>query len=115
METETLGMMVFFCITGMLCVGLSLPMIYRRVKPNGWYGFRTPKTLRDEGVWYAANAYMGRLLLVWGAAISVVSVLLYLSPTLRADLALYNEAAAAVMLGGLAVIIVLGLRTLRTL
>lgn len=58
---------IVFLYLGLLIVGLSVPMILRCVTPDPWYGFRTPKTLADEGVWYAANAYSGRLLLMLGA------------------------------------------------
>jgi len=40
----------------------------RRVRPNAWYGLRTPATLRDERVWYEANAHGGRDFVILGAA-----------------------------------------------
>lgn len=115
MNTFTFGFMLFFNLVGLLNIGLALPLIACRVKPNGWYGFRTPKTLKDERVWYAANAYVGRLLLGWGVTVMGAAILLYLVPGLRADLALYNGAVAGVVLGGLGLVVVLGLRHLQTL
>lgn len=50
----------------MLCVvfiGISIPLIQKRVPPNRWYGFRTSKTLRSAEIWYPANAYGAKLLL----------------------------------------------------
>jgi hypothetical protein len=29
---------------------LSIPMVLQKVKPNRWYGFRTPKTLSNEKI-----------------------------------------------------------------
>ena len=43
---------------------VAIPLALRKVRPNVVYGFRTRATLADEGVWYEANAYFGRLLIV---------------------------------------------------
>lgn len=51
----------------MLClvfIGISIPLIQKRIPPNRWYGFRTPKTFRSPEIWYPANAYGGKLLLI---------------------------------------------------
>lgn len=44
---------------GILFIVLSVPVILKMVKPNPWHGFRTPKTLSNEGVWYRANYVFG--------------------------------------------------------
>lgn len=41
--------------TALVFIGLSVPLIRRRVRPNRLYGFRTPSTLRDETLWYEVN------------------------------------------------------------
>ena len=53
---------VMYLLLGLLLVGVSVPLIQRRVRPNPWYGFRTPKTLESETVWYDANEFSGRML-----------------------------------------------------
>ncbi len=67
---------LLYLISGLLLMGVSIPMIQRRIKPNPWYGFRTPKTLSDERIWYAANEYSGKTLFVAGAITSLASVAL---------------------------------------
>ena len=62
---------------GILMIILAVPMILQRVKPNIWYGFRTWKTLSDERVWYSANQYAGRALLLAGSVIVVGAMVLY--------------------------------------
>ena len=62
---------------GALMIVLAVPMILKKVKPNVWYGFRTRKTLSDERVWYAANQYAGKALLLAGGVIVVGAVVLY--------------------------------------
>ncbi len=54
---------------------LSIPMILGKVPPNGAYGFRTPKTLSSDEVWYPANRAAGWFML----AASVISICLNLA------------------------------------
>jgi len=42
-------------LTGLVLIAVSIPLIFGKIKPNRWYGFRTPTTLSDEQIWYAAN------------------------------------------------------------
>jgi hypothetical protein len=114
MDTPTFGFLIFFVLAGLTSAGLAIPMILGKLKPNGMYGFRTPKTLSSDDVWYKSNAYMGRLLLGWGLAVSAGSVILYLVPALRQDLAAYNLSVTGIVLGGLALIFALGVRYSHT-
>src|SRR5215470_4302807 len=64
-----------YFILGLIYIGISLPLYFKRIKPNGLYGFRTSKTLSDPDIWYRANHVAGFDLAVAGAAIALVSVL----------------------------------------
>ena len=109
----TLGFMCLFVFTGLLMIGLSIPMIRRRVKPNYLYGFRTPKTLSDERIWYEANAYCGRLLLRLG--IVYVIAALVLCPVFGEHFVAYNVTCAVIVMSGLLIVILLSFRRLRSL
>ena len=67
---------VLFLVEGLLMMLLARPMIKRRIKPNRFYGFRTPKTLSSPAVWYPANEFSGRRLFSAGAVITLFSLLL---------------------------------------
>ncbi|HJZ80629.1 MAG TPA: SdpI family protein [Pyrinomonadaceae bacterium] len=54
----------FYAGMALLLIFLSVPMILEQVPPNRWYGFRTPRTLSDPGVWYPANRIAGQYLTV---------------------------------------------------
>jgi len=56
---------------------VALPLIFRKIPRNHAYGFRTPGTLRDDGVWYEANAHGGRGLVVAALAGALLELLLY--------------------------------------
>jgi uncharacterized membrane protein len=77
-------LMVVFSSTALLLIGLSVPLILRRVKPNYLYGLRVPSTFADEFVWYEANARSGRDLF----ALGFVGLVLALSPIVDREMPL---------------------------
>jgi uncharacterized membrane protein len=68
------GLVTVFVID-FLFVGLSIPLILRKVPRNVVYGFRICATLADDFVWYEANAYFGRGLVI-SSFISAAAVLI---------------------------------------
>lgn len=70
-----------FILVAVLYVGLALPLMRRRVRPNYFYGLRVPATLADESVWYEANARSGRDLLAIGIIIGVAAIAGLVLPT----------------------------------
>jgi uncharacterized membrane protein len=65
-------------VPGLLLMFLSGPLIMGRVPRNGWYGFRVPKTLSSDEIWYPANRYAGYQLLHAGRFIVLGSLALML-------------------------------------
>jgi len=57
---------------GPVLILFSLPLIFRWVPPNRYFGLRIPSTLKSRSVWYDANALNGRHLFI----LSVVQVCL---------------------------------------
>ncbi len=78
-------LLVIYLGVSILMMLLSIPMIQKRIKPNRWYGFRTRKTLSSPDIWYPANAYAGKILLVQSAVIFVAALLLYVVPNMSED------------------------------
>jgi uncharacterized membrane protein len=109
----TLGFLLLFVFVSLLMVGLAVPVIRRRVKPNYLYGFRTPKTLGDERIWYEANAYAGRLLLRLGIALTLAAIGLYFA--IGANFVVYNVVFGLLTLSGLLIVTLLSFRYLRSL
>jgi uncharacterized membrane protein len=54
---------------------ISIPLILRKVPRNWVYGVRTPATLKSDEIWYPANEYGGKALLV-SSVISAIGVLI---------------------------------------
>lgn len=62
---------------GMFLIAISLPMMYDKVPPNGFYGFRTPRTMSDPNPWYPANRVAGRNLALAGLIVSTTALVLF--------------------------------------
>ena|SRR5688572_19390821 len=91
-------MMLFpglFSAVGLLLIGLAVPLIRRRVKPNRLYGIRVNATFADDWVWYEANACGGRDLAILGAVQLVIAVSLRLLPINEMNYVLFNVAVLA--------------------
>lgn len=63
-----------FALIGLVFVGLSIPLIQRRIPPNHFYGFRTPKTLANPTIWYEVNHVAGNDFFIAGALIAASSL-----------------------------------------
>lgn len=84
--------------------GLGVPLTLGKVPPNGTYGFRTQKTMRDSQTWYRANAFGGKALMVCGSAIALLSLLLLLMRALGVADAVLNKLFVPFELGPIAVL-----------
>jgi uncharacterized membrane protein len=67
---------LLFALTGILFIGLGIPLMLNVVPPNRFYGFRTPRTLRDPKIWYAVNRIQGNDLFLAGALVTISSVIM---------------------------------------
>lgn len=66
---------LWFAASGLLVIAFGVPLMLRRVPPNGFYGLRVPATFKDEQVWYDANAASGRDLVLFGIAMMVTALI----------------------------------------
>ena len=89
---------------GLLIIGLGIPLVLEKIKPNMWYGFRTKKTLSDEKIWYPANKYAGKVMILTGIFIGIVSAAILLLITLKPDLVSWSQDVHVIV--GLAVSLV---------
>jgi uncharacterized membrane protein len=65
-------------VSGVVLIGLGIPLVRGRVRRNIVYGYRTRRTMSDDRIWYPVNMMLG-LWLVWaGALAAVIGVLLLL-------------------------------------
>lgn len=100
------AMVVFFVLAGCFLIGLSIPLIRGRVKPNGWYGFRITLTLNNPEIWYPVNRFAGWWLL--GYAIVLVIAALWLPGLPGMTLDGYGIWMATIALAGITLVFVTG-------
>lgn len=106
-------MLVMYLVISVLMMVLAVPLIQKRVRPNWFYGFRTPKTLSSPDIWYPANVYAGKVLFATGLLLFFAALIFYFIPGMSEDG--YGIAVALVMLVLLLPGMVLMLRYLRKL
>ncbi len=106
-------LLILYLVSGTLLTALSIPLILRRIPPNGLYGFRAPATLSNPDLWYKVNTYAGKRLLAVGLATVVAAAALYAIPGLTVDA--YALDCAGVTLGLLAIGLVQSFLYLRSL
>ena len=78
-------MTVVLLLVPAMMVGIGV--LFRKRPPkkiNGWYGYRTSRSMASQAAWDFAHRACGRLWLRWGIAMAVISPLLML-PLLGAD------------------------------
>jgi uncharacterized membrane protein len=100
---DKLLLLVMYLVMGLLLIGLSIPLMQNRIKPNGLYGFRIPKTMNNPEIWYAVNHHYSYRLLWAGASCVLAALILYAVPNLSLD------AYALSVLGVFAIVFLAGL------
>lgn len=71
-------MIVCFLIFGLVFILTLIPLRLGRIPPNSFYGIRIPKAFESRELWYKVNAAGAGIMIVYGAAMLVVSVVLFL-------------------------------------
>lgn len=63
---DSLAAIIGNLIAGLAGIALSIPMLFDKVPRNRLYGFRTKLTLSSDEVWYPANRFAAKGLILWG-------------------------------------------------
>ena len=104
---------ILYILTGLLLIGLAIPLMLGKIKPNHWYGFRIRLTLDNPDIWYPVNAWAGRWLLVIGLATIIATLAGLLLP--KAALPGYTLLIALFLMVSISLLLVFGVRYARSL
>ncbi len=85
-----------FGVVGMLWIGLGIPLVRGKVRPNPWYGVRVRATLEDERLWYPVNRLCGFGMAIVGLLMVVTSVFLAAFPV-RQDISVVIQLSIMVV------------------
>ena len=79
-------------LVGFLLLGILKPLVQRKIGRNGFYGFRTPRTLASDKAWYAVNhgaakagGYMAIGMIIFGIVVALLSIVAALLPSTISD------------------------------
>jgi hypothetical protein len=67
--------------SGLLFIGISIPLVKRKIKMNSLYGFRMEKSFKSEENWYNINAYGGKELMVWSVPVILLGIICFFIPS----------------------------------
>ena len=70
---------IMYMIISVIVVLVGIPLAIKKVPPNLILGFRTPKTLMNDELWYEVNYYTGIELIGTGIFMAIVSYWTYTS------------------------------------
>ena len=72
-----LQLLLIFEASAIITIIAGLPLKRRKIKPNWFYGFRTPATLKDEALWFDVNEKAGKDMLVLGNVLAVLAAAMF--------------------------------------
>jgi len=104
---------IAYAVIGLLLIGLAIPLILGKVRPNAWYGFRIRLTLDNPDIWYPVNARAGRQLCAAGVVVLTVALAALLVP--EHLFPWYSLALAVALIAGVSLMLVSGIRYARQL
>lgn len=67
-------LIMIYIIVGVLEIILGLPLLFEKIIPNWFYGFRLPKTMSNKEIWYKTNRYVGRDFIVAGIIVIIAAL-----------------------------------------
>lgn len=80
-----LTLTLLYIAAGILLILLAIPLYLKKIKPNPWYGFRTPKTMSNPELWYLVNKFGAIWMMVSGAVTVLFSIIFSPIPGLSLD------------------------------
>jgi uncharacterized membrane protein len=93
---------IIHVIVGLIIIGVSLPLVKRKIKRNQWYGIRIPEAFKSEERWLEINQFGGRLMMRLGFVIAITAGGCLTLP--KKYWAIYGLSEVAVILVGLGVV-----------
>ena len=67
-------------LTSLILIAVSIPLVFRKVGLNRWYGFRFSKSYESDELWYKINIYGGRQMIIWSIPLWLLGIGLLFIP-----------------------------------
>lgn len=62
-------------VSGLLFVGLSIPLLKGKIKMNAAYGVRFPSSYQSDEAWYNINKYGAKQLIIWSIPLFITAII----------------------------------------
>ena len=69
------GASTYYFIAGLALFVVGVPLLRGWIPRNRLAGFRVPKTLSSDSIWYEANRVAGRNLMIAGAVVMAATII----------------------------------------
>jgi uncharacterized membrane protein len=97
-------LLIVYVAGGLILALVSLPLIFGKIKPNFFYGFRLPATLEDPDLWYPVNQFAAKRLLIASLVMIAAAIGLYYWPGISVDA--YAYAFLGIFLAMITIVII---------
>lgn len=67
-------------ISGLIIIGISIPLVMRKIKMNYWYGIRIKESFVSEENWYKINSYGGNQMITWSIPLIAAGIICLFIP-----------------------------------
>jgi uncharacterized membrane protein len=75
MDSAALISAISWILTGLICIGLAIPLRLGRIRRNAFYGVRFPQSYKSDEAWFAINRYGGMQLIFWSVPMMLAGVI----------------------------------------
>jgi hypothetical protein len=74
MDPVAITVGISWTLAGLVCIGISIPLIRGRVRMNELYGVRFRQSFQSDEAWFAINRFGGKRLAIWSVPLIVVGL-----------------------------------------
>ena len=61
-------------VAGVLSIGLSIPLLHGKVRPNALYGVRFSESFQSDDAWFTINRYGAKRFILWALPMIAVGI-----------------------------------------
>ncbi|WP_078544622.1 SdpI family protein [Litchfieldia alkalitelluris] len=78
-----ISMAIYNIASGLLFVGISIPLYKERIKMNYLYGVRFSQSFKSDENWYKINKYGAKRMMIWSIPLFIIGVIILFLPPLN--------------------------------
>jgi uncharacterized membrane protein len=80
MESASISLGLTNIFAALLIIGISIPLVMRKIPMNHFYGVRFKKSYESDENWYKINHYGGKQLIAWSIPLLIIGAVTFFLP-----------------------------------